>query len=90
MDWHVLLATFGTVFLAEMGDKTQIVALSMAAETGRPWSVLLGASLALIAVSALGVLAGSLLGASLPTVWVKRGAAILFLTLGTLMLAGKL
>ena len=52
MDWRVLLATFGTIFLAEMGDKTQLAAMTMAAQTKRPWTVFAGASLALICVSA--------------------------------------
>jgi hypothetical protein len=42
MDWKVFWATFGTLFLAEMGDKTQLAALTMAAETRLPLSVFLG------------------------------------------------
>src|SRR3712207_9341392 len=76
MDWRVLLATFGTIFLAEMGDKTQLAAMTMAAETRRPWAVFVGASLALACVSALGVLVGGTLGHYLPLVWIKRGAEI--------------
>ena len=39
MDWRVLLTTFGIIFLAEMGDKTQIAAMTMAAEKKRPWDL---------------------------------------------------
>src|ERR1051326_8015494 len=53
MDWRVLFTTFGVIFLAEMGDKTQLAAMTMAAESKKPWAVFLGASLALVAVSAL-------------------------------------
>ncbi len=49
MDWRVLLTTFGVIFLAEMGDKTQIAAMTMAAEKKRPWEVFIAASLALSA-----------------------------------------
>ena len=56
MDWRIMLTTFGVIFLAEMGDKTQIAAMTMAAEKKRPWEVFIGASLALVAVSALGVI----------------------------------
>src|SRR5436309_1102380 len=49
MDWRVMLTTFGIIFLAEMGDKTQIAAMTMAAEKKRPWAVFLGASFALAA-----------------------------------------
>jgi crotonobetainyl-CoA:carnitine CoA-transferase CaiB-like acyl-CoA transferase len=55
MDWRVFLATFGAIFLAEMGDKTQLAAMTMAAETKRPWTVFVGATLALACVSALGL-----------------------------------
>lgn len=53
---------FGTVFLAELGDKTQLVTLLFAAdmETNK-WIVFTGASLALIATSALGVLGGAVI-----------------------------
>ena len=89
MDLRVLMTTFGIIFLAEMGDKTQLAAMTMAADTKKPWSVLLGASLALVAVSALGVLVGSVVGDYVPLIWVKRVAAIAFIIIGILMLAGK-
>jgi putative Ca2+/H+ antiporter (TMEM165/GDT1 family) len=89
MDLRVLITTFGIIFLAEMGDKTQLAAMTMAADTKRPWAVFLGASLALAAVSGLGVLVGSALGAYVPLEWVKRVAAVAFIVIGILMLAGK-
>jgi putative Ca2+/H+ antiporter (TMEM165/GDT1 family) len=89
MDLRVLLTTFGIIFLAEMGDKTQLAAMTMAAQTRNPWAVFIGASLALAAVSALGVVVGSLIGDYIPLVWVKRLAAVAFIAIGALMLAGK-
>ena len=89
MDLRVMLTTFGIIFLAEMGDKTQLAAMTMAADTKRPWAVFLGSALALTAVSGLGVLVGSLIGDYLPVVWVKRVAAIAFIVIGVLMLLGK-
>lgn len=89
MDLRVLITTFGIIFLAEMGDKTQLAAMTMAAETKRPWAVFLGASLALAAVSGLGVVLGSVIGAYVPLEWVKRTAAVAFIVIGILMLAGK-
>jgi len=89
MDWRVFFSTFGVIFLAEMGDKTQLAAMTMSAETKRPWIVLMSASIAIACVSALGVLAGSLLSNYLPLEWIKRGAAIAFIVIGTLMLLGK-
>lgn len=89
MDLRVLFTTFGIIFLAEMGDKTQLAALTMAAQTKKPWAVFIGASLALAAVSGLGVIVGSVIGDYVPLVWVKRIAAIAFIAIGVLMLTGK-
>ena len=89
MDWRVFLTTFGAIFLAEMGDKTQLAAMTMAAESKRPLTVFVAASLALACVSALGVLVGGALGQYLPLEWIKRVAAVGFIAIGVLMLLGK-
>ncbi|HEY6246538.1 MAG TPA: TMEM165/GDT1 family protein [Pyrinomonadaceae bacterium] len=89
MDLRVLFTTFGIIFLAEMGDKTQLAAMTMAAQTKRPWAVFIGASVALAAVSALGVIVGSVIGDYVPLAWVKRIAAVAFIAIGVLMLSGK-
>jgi len=89
MDLRVLITTFGIIFLAEMGDKTQLAAMTMSAQTKKPWAVFLGASLALAAVSALGVIVGATLGNYVPLEWVKRIAAVAFIVIGVLMLMGK-
>jgi Ca2+/H+ antiporter, TMEM165/GDT1 family len=56
--WGVWLSTFITIFLAEMGDKTQLATMLMAAQSRSPLSVLLGAGTALMATSLVGVLLG--------------------------------
>ena len=89
MDWRVFLTTFGVIFLAEMGDKTQLAAMTMAADSKKPWAVFLGAALALAAVSAIGVLVGSVIGSYIPLIWIKRTAAAAFILIGVLMLLGK-
>lgn len=89
MDLRVFLTTFGIIFLAEMGDKTQLAAMTMAADSKKPWAVFIGASLALACVSALGVLVGSVIGTYVPIEWVKRVAAVAFIVIGVLMLMGK-
>jgi putative Ca2+/H+ antiporter (TMEM165/GDT1 family) len=90
MDWRVIFTTFGVIFLAEMGDKTQLAAMTMAAETKKPWAVLIGASVALACVSAIGVVVGGALGQYLPLLWIKRAAALAFIVIGVLILIGKL
>jgi Ca2+/H+ antiporter, TMEM165/GDT1 family len=89
MDLRVLLTTFGVIFLAEMGDKTQLAAMTMAAETKKPWAVFIGASVALAGVSALGVIVGAVLGNYVPLEWVKRVSAIAFIIIGVLILLDK-
>lgn len=89
MDWRVILTTFGMIFLAEMGDKTQLAAMTMAAQTKRPWAVFIGSSAALIAVSAVGVLVGGVVSQYVPLIWIKRVAAVAFIVIGVLILAGK-
>lgn len=90
MDWRVILTTFGVIFLAELGDKTQLAAMTMAAQTRRPWAVLIGASVALACVSAIGVAVGGLLSDYVPLDWIKRVSAVAFIVIGVLILAGKL
>lgn len=89
MDWRVFLTTFGVLFLAEMGDKTQLAAMTLSAQTKKPWAVFFAAALALTAVSAIGVIAGSVLGNYVPLEWIKRVAAVAFIVIGVLMLMGK-
>ena len=89
MDWRILMTTFGIIFLAELGDKTQIAAMTMAAEKKRPWEVFIGAAAALAAVSAIGVVIGSALGHYLPVEWIKRVAGAAFIVIGVLVLWGK-
>ncbi|MCB1875716.1 MAG: TMEM165/GDT1 family protein [Chromatiales bacterium] len=62
MEWKVIMTVFVTVFLAELGDKTQLATFLFAAdrEVNR-WLVFLGASAALVVTSALGVLAGGVI-----------------------------
>ena len=54
----ILITTFTTIFIAELGDKTQIATLMLSAESGKPIIVFLGSSLALISSSLVGVLIG--------------------------------
>ena len=62
MDWKLFGLVFGTVLMAELGDKTQLATLLFAADKeASKWLVFFGASGALIATSAVGVLGGSII-----------------------------
>ena len=56
--FSIFITTFTTIFIAELGDKTQIATLMLSAESGRPVIVFIGSSLALISSSVVGVLIG--------------------------------
>ncbi len=49
MDWNLLLSSFGLVFLAELGDKTQLAVVAQTCKYRQPWAVFMGSSLALTA-----------------------------------------
>jgi putative Ca2+/H+ antiporter (TMEM165/GDT1 family) len=90
MDWKIFATAFLTLFLAELGDKTQLAVITMTADTNSKISVFLGASLALIAVTLIAVLFGGILSQYIPTEWLHRIVAAAFIIIGVLMLLGKL
>jgi putative Ca2+/H+ antiporter (TMEM165/GDT1 family) len=79
---QVLGSTFLMIFLAELGDKTQISTFAFASESRSPLSVFLGAALALVLTSFLGVALGGLLGRFVPERIMKFLAAVVFLGFG--------
>jgi putative Ca2+/H+ antiporter (TMEM165/GDT1 family) len=80
--WGIFSSTFLTIFLAEMGDKTQLATLLMSAQSHSPWVVFAGAAAALIATSLLGVLLGRWLARRLSpkTLETSAGALLLFIS----------
>jgi len=84
--WQVFVSTFLTIFLAEMGDKTQIATLLMTAQSHAPWMIFLGASTALVATSLLGVLLGRWLSSRLSPQTLDRAAAIMLLSVAGMLL----
>lgn len=88
MDWKTLLLSFSIVFLAELGDKTQLTALTLTtARGGGTWSVFIGASVALVCTTAIAVLCGSFLTRFLPERYLHLGSAVLFIIIGVALLA---
>ncbi len=90
MEWKIFGTAFLTLFLAELGDKTQLAVITMTAKTDSKLSVFLGASAALVLVTLLGVLFGGVLTQFIPTEWLQRIVALTFIVIGVLMLLGKL
>lgn len=90
MDWKTVLTTFTAIFLAELGDKTQLATLALTSNSRNKVAVFVGSSSALVATSLIAVLAGGVVARYVPPVWLERGAGALFIVLGawTLWRAG--
>jgi putative Ca2+/H+ antiporter (TMEM165/GDT1 family) len=88
MSWSLFFSTFVAIFLAELGDKTQLATLSLAS-SGSRWVVFAGSALALVASSAIAVLAGEAVARAIPPIWIKRAGGVLFVVLGAMMLIGS-
>ncbi len=82
----LIISTFTTVFLAELGDKTQIATVAMSAKSKRPLAVLAGSSTALILACFIGAIAGGSISKIVPGIFIKGLAAIGFIYLGTMLL----
>ncbi len=86
------LSTFAVVFLAELGDKTQLATLVLSAKCtpNARWGVLLGASLALVSTSIIGVLAGGVVGKFIPEKVLKYISGSAMIIMGVLLVWGKI
>jgi putative Ca2+/H+ antiporter (TMEM165/GDT1 family) len=90
MNWKLLATTFGAIFLAELGDKTQLATFGFASGNNSFWSVFIGSSLALVASSLLACILGSVVARVVPLRWVHLGAGVLFIVLGALLVGKNL
>ena len=82
----LLLSTFLTVFIAELGDKTQLATLTISGTSNKPLAVFLGSSSALVFASLLGALTGGSISSFLPEIILKSIASITFLVIGIRLL----
>ena len=78
----LLFTTFVTVFLAEMGDKTQLTTITLSSTTNKPLAVFIGSSIALILATLLGALAGGSIANLVPAFLLKLLSGTVFLVLG--------
>ncbi|QUH25152.1 TMEM165/GDT1 family protein [Serpentinicella alkaliphila] len=86
----IIFTTFLIVFIAELGDKTQLQTMLLATQSNTLWPVFVGASMALILSSLLGVIAGSYLTRYVPASYLQTSAGVVFIVIGILTLAGKI
>jgi putative Ca2+/H+ antiporter (TMEM165/GDT1 family) len=85
-----MLSTFGLIFLAELGDKTQLTTMMLAAQTDSALAVFVGAAAALALSALLGVVFGEAITRVVPTQMIHLAAGIAFIGLGLLLVLGKL
>ena len=90
MDLKLMLTTFAMIFLAEVGDKTQLAILSFAIKTKSPFSVFLGAGGALLLATILAVFFGGVLLKFIPESYIRYISGGLFVLFGGLILFGRL
>ena len=90
MDMKLFATVFGTIFVAELGDKTQLATLLYAADTSHPKLTVFAASAAaLVLTSALGVLGGSLVAEYVNPKVLRWVAGLGFIAVGVWVLVGR-
>jgi putative Ca2+/H+ antiporter (TMEM165/GDT1 family) len=83
MDWQLFGTVFGSVFVAELGDKTQLATMSFALKPGTSkWHIFAAAAAALVLTSAIGVVAGQWLGTWISERVLKWVAGLGFIAIG--------
>ena len=85
----LFITTFFTVFLAEMGDKTQLTTITLSSTTNKPLAVFIGSSIALILATLLGALAGGSISNLVPAFLLKLLSGIVFLFIGINLLTSS-
>jgi len=90
MIFNLLLSTFLTIFIAELGDKTQLATLTLSGTSNKQLAVFLGSSTALILASLIGALAGGSISTFLPEIYLKSITSITFLIIGIKLIMGSI
>ena len=86
LNWKLLTLTYCLLFLAEMGDKTQLAVMSLVAQYKAPIPIFLGATLALATVTFVGAAFGHIISRFIPPAYMQGFAGLLFIVMGIIML----
>lgn len=84
--WGIFGSAFLTIFLAEIGDKTQLATVLISAQSQSPWIVFVGAAMALIATSLIGVIIGHWLSKRVSPKTIETAAGVLLLFIALMLL----
>ena len=90
MDWRIAVTTFSAIFVAELADKTQLVSISLAAKSGKPWIVWSASVFAYMLVTLMSVFIGFAFGQYLQPQVLRMCGAVIFIAMGIFILTGKL
>ena len=88
--WKSIWCAFFLVFLAELGDKTQLSTMLLASKSKSIWYTFIGSACALVLSSLLGVLAGSVINRYIPATYIQSFSGIAFVIIGLLLITGKM
>lgn len=86
MDWKLVTLSFCMLFLAELGDKTQLTVFTLVTQNKKPWPIFIGASLALVVVTFIGAFLGDVVTKYIPASVLRLAAGILFVGIGFFVL----
>jgi Ca2+/H+ antiporter, TMEM165/GDT1 family len=90
VDFKIMLMTFGMVFLAELGDKTQLATFCLSADCDPKFSVFVGSAAALILSASIAVFFGGAISRLIPALYIKIAAGVFFLVAGVVTLISAL
>jgi putative Ca2+/H+ antiporter (TMEM165/GDT1 family) len=85
-----IITTFVVVFIAELGDKTQLSTMLLASKSKSLAPVFIGSSCALVLSSLIGVLAGGVINKYIPPYYIQLGSGVTFIFIGLLLVFGRL
>ena len=88
--WRQITTAFVLVFLAELGDKTQLSTMMLASKSKCIWFTFIGSATALVVSSLLGVLAGSVINKYISPIYIQMCSGIAFLIIGFFLISGKM
>ena len=79
---EAFLISFGLIFLAELGDKTQLMVITLAAKKGKPFIIGSGSSIGISLVAVIGIILGLFFSIFVPSFWIKIAGGIIFIFFG--------
>jgi putative Ca2+/H+ antiporter (TMEM165/GDT1 family) len=90
MDWKIFASTFILIFLAELGDKTQLAVIALSAKEKTPLTIFISAIFGFALATVIAIIIGTLGAKYLPIEIIQKIAALAFIIIGVLIFFGKI